>query len=100
MKIRELFRGFEEYGWETPSQEIAAKTGLSVEDVVRLDTNTSPFRPEAALKDLAGVLDKIEVNEYPDTSYLSLREHLAAYTGKGLDRFVITNGADEGLDII
>jgi histidinol-phosphate aminotransferase len=100
MKIRELFSGFEEYGWETPSEEIAAKVGLPVGEIVRLDTNTSPFRPVRALEDLASALDTIEVNQYPDTSYLSLREDLAGYTGKGLDRFVITNGADEGLDII
>src|SRR5580698_7761103 len=100
MKIRELFSGFEEYGWETPSEEIAAKVGLPVEEIVRLDTNTSPFRPERALEDLANALGTIEVNQYPDTSYLSLREDLSGYTGKGLDRFVITNGADEGLDII
>jgi histidinol-phosphate aminotransferase len=99
MKIRELFGHFEEYGWETPSWEIAAKVGLPVSMVVRLDTNTSPFRPESALRDLGLALGGLEVNEYPDTSYLALREALSGYTGKGLERFVVTNGADEGLDI-
>jgi histidinol-phosphate aminotransferase len=100
MRIRELFSGFEEYGWETPSWEIAAKVGLRADQIVRLDTNTSPFRPESALRDLAKALGRLEVNEYPDTSYIGLREGLSRYTGKGLDRFVVTNGADEGLDII
>ena len=41
-----------------------------------------------------------EVNQYPDTSYRALSQALSAYTGKDLERFVVTNGADEGLDII
>jgi len=99
MKIRELFGHFEEYGWETPSWEIAAKVGLPVSEIVRLDTNTSPFRPESALRELGLALGGLEINEYPDTSYLAIRERLSSYTGKGLERFVVTNGADEGLDI-
>lgn len=100
MKIRELFGHFEEYGWETPNWEIAAKVGIPVKEVVRLDTNTSPFRPESALRDLGLALGGLDVNQYPDTSYLALREALSGYTGKGLERFVVTNGADEGLDIV
>jgi histidinol-phosphate aminotransferase len=100
MRVRKLFRGFEEYGWETPSREIAARVGLSVDRIVRLDTNASPFRPEAALTDLGRVLDGLEVNQYPDTSYADLAEGLSAYTGKEADRLVVTNGADEGLDIV
>jgi histidinol-phosphate aminotransferase len=67
--------------------------------VVRLDTNTSPFLPHAALEDLGQVLDGLRVNDYPDTSYLALREGLASYAGKDIERFVVTNGADEGVDI-
>ena len=99
MKVRRLFRTFEEYGWETPSWEIAAKYGLDVGAVVRLDTNASPHRPDRALNALKKALDGMDVNQYPDTSYLALREGLARYTGKDVGRFVVTNGADEGLDI-
>ena len=100
MKIRKALQGFEAYGWETPTYEIAEKTGLRPEQIVRLDTNTSPFRPVAALSDLAKELKKAEVNQYPDTSYHALLEGISAYTGKGMERFVVTNGADEGLDLI
>ncbi len=100
MKVRRLFEGFEEYGWETPSWEIAARVGLREDQIVRLDTNTSPFRPESALRDLGRVLGRMDVNQYPDTSYRSLRDGLSRYTGKDSGRFVVTNGADEGLDII
>jgi histidinol-phosphate aminotransferase len=40
------------------------------------------------------------VNDYPDTSYLELRKRLSRYCAKSIDSFVITNGADEALDII
>ena len=99
MKVRGLFDHFEEYGWETPSREIAARVGLPVGQIVRLDTNASPFRPSGALADLARAAEGLKVNQYPDTSYLDLREALSRYTGKGVERFVVTNGADEGLDI-
>jgi histidinol-phosphate aminotransferase len=100
MKIRKALESFEAYGWETPTYEIAEKTGLKVGDIVRLDTNTSPFKPKLALSALARKLKQADVNEYPDTSYHALRQALSAYTGKDLERFVVTNGADEGLDII
>ena len=95
-----MFDGFDAYGWETPSHEIAEKVGLRTEEIVRLDTNTSPFAPLFELGLLSKAAQTLEVNQYPDTTYLDLREGLAAYCGLGVDRFVVTNGADEGLDII
>jgi len=100
MKIRRSFESFDAYGWETPTHEIASKVGLKAEEIVRLDTNTSPFPPLPELKLLSKVAQKLEVNQYPDTTYLGIREGLAAYCGVDVDRFVVTNGADEGLDII
>ena len=95
-----MFEDFDAYGWETPSHEIAAKVGLKAEQIARLDTNTSPFSPLPELKLLSKVAQHLEVNQYPDTTYLDVRKGLAAYCGVGVDRFVVTNGADEGLDII
>ena len=100
MKVRKVFDRFEAYGWETPTHEIARKVGLRNEQIVRLDTNTSPFAPLDELKLLSKAAPTLEVNQYPDTSYLGIREGLAGYCGIGVDRFVVTNGADEGLDII
>jgi len=100
LRIRRMFDGFEPYGWETPSWEIAEDVGLKVEDIVRLDTNTSPYSPASELGWLSQYATRLPVNEYPDTSYAGLREGLSRYCGKATDRFVVTNGADEGLDII
>jgi histidinol-phosphate aminotransferase len=100
LRIRKMFGSFEEYGWETPSHEIAKKVGLRTSQIVRLDTNTSPFVPKAELKMLSKEAQGLEVNQYPDTTYLELRKGLSRYCGLDVDRFVVTNGADEGLDII
>lgn len=100
MRIRKMFGDFGAYGWETPSHEIAERVGLKVGQIVRLDTNTSPFLPISELRLLSKKALKLEVNQYPDTSYLDLRKGLSAYCGVGEDRFVVTNGADEGLDIV
>ncbi|HYR04511.1 MAG TPA: histidinol-phosphate transaminase [Nitrososphaerales archaeon] len=99
-KVRKIFDGFEAYGWETPTHEIAKKVGLKDEQIVRLDTNASPFAPLDELKLLSKKAPMLQVNQYPDTTYLGIRKGLAAYCGIGVDRFVVTNGADEGLDII
>jgi histidinol-phosphate aminotransferase len=100
VKTRKFLNRFQPYEWETPTSEIASRVGIRPERVHRLDTNTSPFIPVSSLKALAPKLHKMAVNQYPDTSYLGIRRLLSTYCKVGDDRFVITNGADEGLDIL
>lgn len=64
-----------------------------------MDTNASPFLPKS-LDVLSRKLTRIPVNEYPDTSYLEFRKALSSYCNVSPNNFVITNGADEALDII
>jgi len=100
LQTREFLKRFKAYEWETPTHQIAASMGLPEERVFRLDTNTSPFLPLVPLRELRKNVFSTGVNQYPDTTYRSLRELLSGYCQRGLDRFVITNGADEGLDIV
>jgi len=100
LHTREFLNRFKAYEWETPTHEIAASVGLPEDRVFRLDTNTSPFLPIHPLRELRRSLLRAGVNQYPDTTYRSLRELLSEYCKKGIDRFVVTNGADEGLDIV
>src|SRR5437879_11752858 len=64
------------YEWEPPSARIASEAGVPEAEVVRFDTNTSPW-PGASLPELGA----LALNEYPDTSYTMLTSELAAYTG-------------------
>ena len=100
MKVREFFRYFEPYEWETSSLEIALKTGLNVDQIIRFDTNASPVIPTNWLSNLSSKLEDVKINDYPDTSYLNLRKALSKYINIDYNRIIVTNGADEGLDII
>ena len=97
---RAVVRGLEPYAWEDSSEALATRYGLTVEDVVRFDTNTSPFPPVG----LAEVLDRTRrapwINEYVDTSYGAVTRSLAAYTGLSPQHLIVGAGADEVLDII
>jgi len=100
LRSRKALEGFEPYEWETPSADIAARLGLAVEQIIRFDTNTSPDVPIRWLRDLSSKLDEIGINDYPDTSYLSLRKALSKYVNVPVDWITVTDGADEGLDLL
>ena len=100
MKVREGLSNFIPYSWEASTREIASKNGLEMSQIHRMDTNTSPYLPKEALATLAHKARKLPVNEYADTSYLELRSALASYAKTKVDQLIVTNGADEALDII
>src|SRR5438270_8829752 len=83
------------YEWEPPSARIASEAGVPEGDVVRFDTNTSPW-PGVALSDVGA----LALNEYPDTSYSMLTDALAAYTWAPADAITVGAGADEILDML
>ncbi|MCS7094617.1 MAG: histidinol-phosphate transaminase [Thaumarchaeota archaeon] len=98
--IREDLINFEPYAWEPSTEEIARAHGLRTDQVVRMDTNVSPFRPVSVMKRVAIEVAKMSVNQYPDTSYRELREAMAEYVGWDANCIVPTNGADEAIDIV
>jgi histidinol-phosphate aminotransferase len=83
------------YEWEPPSARIASEAGVPEAEVVRFDTNTSPW-PGASLPELGA----LALNEYPDTSYTMLTSALAAYTGASPEQITVGAGADEILDLL
>jgi histidinol-phosphate aminotransferase len=83
------------YEWEPPSARIASQAGVPEADVVRFDTNSSPW-PGASLSELG----PLALNEYPDTSYTLLTSALAAYSGASPDAITVGAGADEILDML
>jgi histidinol-phosphate aminotransferase len=100
LKIRETVKRFKPYEWEPNNEAISAEVGIPPEEIIRFDTNTSPFTPSKLLSELGRKLSSLKVNDYPDTSYTSLREALSKYTGASIEQISVTNGADEALDII
>ena len=100
MKIRAVFDSFAPYEWEISPREIAKRANIPVSKVLRLDTNTSPFVPKKWLGKLAKNLVNLPVNQYPDTKYTEITQEVAKYCKVDLNNIVITNGADEAIDII
>jgi histidinol-phosphate aminotransferase len=100
LKTRKIFSNFTPYSWEPSNAQIASLVGIKPSKVIRMDTNASPYLPTKSTKALSRKMDTLRVNEYPDTSYSDLRKELAKYCKQTPENFVVTNGADEALDII
>jgi histidinol-phosphate aminotransferase len=83
----------ERYEWEPSNDAIAATYGLDPADVVRFDQNTAPDPPADAGP--VAAMAALGVNEYPDASYLGLRQAAAAFVGVDPDQVVAGAGLDE-----
>src|SRR5947209_16715579 len=82
------------------SEAVAERYGVPVDEVLRFDTNTSPYQPTNLTPTLAELAAAMPLNEYPDTSYRALVEAIADYTGFPTAQIVVGCGADEVLDLI
>jgi len=100
MKARRIFGDFEPYEWEPSNLRIAKEFSLKPDKITRFDTNTSPYIPSFLLQELKRNLEILPLNRYPDTSYSNLRKKLASYNRCSPDGIMVSNGADESLDII
>ena len=98
--VRPAVRVLEPYKWEISSTEVSERYGIPIDDVLRFDTNTSPFQPMNLAPTLRAFAEDMLLNEYPDTSYRELVDQLVAYTGFPAEQIVVGCGADEVLDMI
>jgi histidinol-phosphate aminotransferase len=98
--VRPAVERLEPYVWEMSSEEVAARYGVPADQVLRFDTNTSPFLPTNLTPTLATLAEHMPLNEYPDTSYGPLVRAVVAYTGFPAEQVVVGCGADEVLDMI
>jgi histidinol-phosphate aminotransferase len=88
------------YSWEATDQEVAARYGIPIEQILRFDLNTSPEPPDFVAGILAtGVFDA-PLSEYPPSDYGRLVETAARVYGVGTDELLVGAGADEILDLV
>ena len=82
--------------YEPPDLEAAAaRSGLRVEQLIRLDANENPFGPSPQVPQaLAGYPD---YGFYPD--YRPLQQAVACYAGVAPEQVILGNGADELIDL-
>lgn len=100
--ITNLFRPeiaeLEPYTPIVPLDVLAARLGLPVEQLVKLDANENPYGPSP--KALAALAAEPHYAIYPDPNATRLRAALSAYTGQPAERIVCGAGADELIDLL
>ncbi len=74
----------------------AARSGLEPVDLLRLSANENQFGPSPRVAQ--ALADSGEHAFYPN--YAPLREAIARYAGVAVERVVLTNGADEAIDLL
>jgi histidinol-phosphate aminotransferase len=74
----------------------AARASVAVEDLIRLVANENPYGPSPSVAQALAQFD--EYHLHPD--YEPLREAVARYAGVEPDQVVLSNGADEMIDLL
>jgi len=88
------------YSWEATDEEVAARYGVPIEQVLRFDLNTSPTPPALVGELLAAGRFEAPLSEYPPTDYRRLVEAAADAYGVATDELLVGAGADEILDLM
>lgn len=73
---------------------ISRRYGIDKKDIVNFSGNVNPLGLPEEVK--AAVRDNLSVIcDYPDVSYLKLREAIASYTGADIESIIVGNGSTE-----
>ena len=88
------------YSWEATDEEVAARFGIPIGEILRFDLNTSPAPPEMVAGILAGGAFDAPLSEYPPSDYRRLVETAAGVYGVATDELLVGAGADEILDLV
>ena len=87
------------YSWEATDEEVSARYGVPVDEIVRFDLNTSPVPPEIAARVLAAARFESPLSEYPPSDYRRLIDAAAGRYGVAREEILVGAGADEILDL-
>jgi histidinol-phosphate aminotransferase len=87
------------YSWEATDEEVAARYGIPIAQILRFDLNTSPAPPDLVAAILASGVFDAPLSEYPPSDYRRLVETAAGVYGVAPDELLVGAGADEILDL-
>jgi histidinol-phosphate aminotransferase len=87
------------YSWEATDEEVAARYGVPIGEILRFDLNTSPVPPEIADRVLKGGSFEAPLSEYPPSDYRRLIATAARVYGVRPEEILVGAGADEILDL-
>src|SRR5215469_103802 len=81
------------------SQEaFSARTGISIEQLIKLNSNESPYGPAREVMQALG--NHRSYNNYPDTESSALRQALAKYVGVPGHHIVLSHGSNELINLL
>ena len=88
------------YAWEATDEQVSARYGIPLDQVIRFDLNTSAAPPDFALAFLAGGDFGRAISEYPPSDYGALTAAAAETYGVEPNEILVGAGADEVLDLV
>jgi histidinol-phosphate aminotransferase len=81
------------------SQEaFSARTGIPIEQLIKLNSNESPYGPAREVMQALGSHNSY--NNYPDTESSALRQALAEYVGVSSHHIVVSHGSNELINLL
>jgi histidinol-phosphate aminotransferase len=81
------------------SQEtFSARTGIPIDQLIKLNSNESPYGPAPQV--IAALGNHSEYNNYPDTESRLLKQALAEYTGVDSQHIVVSHGSNELINLL
>jgi histidinol-phosphate aminotransferase len=78
-----------------PIDVMAARLGLSADQISKLDGNENPYGPSPKVAERLATYEHYHI--YPDPAQRSVREAIAGYVGVSAEQIVLGNGSDEML---
>lgn len=96
--LRPDIAALEPYTPIVPLEVLAARLGLPIERLVKLDANENPYGPSP--RAMAAMAAYPHYAIYPDPEHGRLREKLSRYVGQPPERIICGAGADELIDLL
>ncbi len=87
-----------EYRAGESQESFSARTGIPIEQLIKLNSNESPYGPAPQV--LAALGDWATYNNYPDTDSRALKQALSEYTGVGSRHIVVSHGSNELINLL
>jgi histidinol-phosphate aminotransferase len=79
-------------------EKFSARTGIPIDQLIKLNSNESPYGPAPEV--MAALGNHTNYNNYPDTDSRALRNALANYTGVDSKHIVVSHGSNELINLL
>ena len=96
--IRPHLKRVQTYAALDPSEVLAQKGGVPLDQVIRLNGNENPYA--CSPKVAQALASDTSFHIYPDPRQRKVRDALSEYTGLGPEHIIVGNGSDEIIDLL